>query len=403
MIRITWLFWYKNTMKCPSCGHEQEATDKCASCGIYFAKWNTQGAASKPRPDGKSPAEAGQPRIGIGAIGITALFTALLVIGFMRKGKEPAAAAVPQVVADRKAAPVDAPQEEEEEADQGESDAATVDEPPQKSAPEAAEKPLEAARNATVLIETGMGLGSGFIIDGQCHVITNRHVVDMNGKRMAAEVLRDPKARAAISRARGELEEQIQMAEERLHDIRSARAPATNLEEATLEHRIAEARKRLEDPTLGLKDYVANEASKAERAGFTATLPDGSRYESLSAKVADDVDLAVFKLPAKFCTPIKLGSSKDLAYGQRLYTIGNPSGMTYTLTSGVFSGERLDGERRYLQTDAPINPGNSGGPLLTEDGRVIGINSMVLKDTQGIGFALPIEAVFEAFPELAQD
>jgi S1-C subfamily serine protease len=74
--------------------------------------------------------------------------------------------------------------------------------------------------------------------------------------------------------------------------------------------------------------------------------------------------------------------------------------MTYTLTSGVFSGERFDGETRYLQTDAPINPGNSGGPLITENGRVIGVNSMVLRDTQGIGFALPIEAVFKAFPEL---
>jgi S1-C subfamily serine protease len=74
--------------------------------------------------------------------------------------------------------------------------------------------------------------------------------------------------------------------------------------------------------------------------------------------------------------------------------------MTYTLTSGVFSGERVDGDMRFLQTDAPINPGNSGGPLITEDGRVVGVNTMVLRDTQGIGFALPIEAVFDAFPEL---
>jgi S1-C subfamily serine protease len=75
--------------------------------------------------------------------------------------------------------------------------------------------------------------------------------------------------------------------------------------------------------------------------------------------------------------------------------------MAYTLTSGVFSGERRDeAATRFLQTDAPINPGNSGGPLITEDGRVIGVNTMVLRGTQGIGFALPIEAVLEAFPEL---
>jgi serine protease Do len=52
-----------------------------------------------------------------------------------------------------------------------------------------------------------------------------------------------------------------------------------------------------------------------------------------------------------------------------------------------------------LQTDAPINRGNSGGPLLTENGRVIGVNTMVMRNTQGIGFALPIKAVFDAFPE----
>jgi S1-C subfamily serine protease len=266
------------------------------------------------------------------------------------------------------------------------------------AAPASNEKPLEAARNATVLIETGLGLGSGFIIDGQCHVVTNRHVVEMDGRRMANEVVEDPRAQAAIRDAQRQLEEEIYYAEQRLQFIRNE--PAANLERAELERKIVEMRKRLEDPSKYVKNYVANKVDKAGRAGFSATLPDGTRYESLYAKFSDVYDLALFQLPAKVCSNIKAGRSKDLSYGQRLYTIGNPSGMAYTLTSGVFSGERFDGDTRYLQTDAPINPGNSGGPLITEDGRVIGVNSMVLRDTQGIGFALPIEAVYEAFPEL---
>jgi S1-C subfamily serine protease len=86
--------------------------------------------------------------------------------------------------------------------------------------------------------------------------------------------------------------------------------------------------------------------------------------------------------------------------GSRLYTIGNPAGLAYTVTSGIFSGERQEGGQRLLQTDAPINPGNSGGPLLLESGAVIGINTMVLRGAQGVGFAIPIEAALDEFPEL---
>jgi S1-C subfamily serine protease len=84
--------------------------------------------------------------------------------------------------------------------------------------------------------------------------------------------------------------------------------------------------------------------------------------------------------------------------GARLYTVGSPLGLAYTVTSGIFSGERQLGTQRLLQTDAPINPGNSGGPLLNEAGMVVGINTMGVRGAQGLGFAIPIEAALQEFP-----
>ena len=82
-----------------------------------------------------------------------------------------------------------------------------------------------------------------------------------------------------------------------------------------------------------------------------------------------------------------------------MYTIGNPKGLGHTVTSGGFSGYRQWKETGeiFLQIDAPINSGNSGGPLIDAEGRVHGVNTMVLNNAQGIGFAIPIKAVFDDF------
>jgi serine protease Do len=385
-------------MECPKCGHQQEATDKCASCGVYFTKLQPRPAAPSARADRARADTPSSSGLGAGALVVTALMTALLVFAFTRKGDEPPAGSMAsQAVTERTVIVVDGrPGEATSDEDESESELASDES--QSDEPVAAVKPLEAARDATVLIETSWGVGSGFIIDAECHVITNRHVVETDGRRVADGVVRDPETQVALSEARARLQQAIYAAEQRLRALRNE--PAANLERVELQRQIAEMRQTLADPSKYLKNYIANKVEKSGRAGFTAKLSDGTTYDSLYAKFADDLDLALFKLPANHCAHIPAGRSKELAFGQRLYTIGNPSGLAYTLTSGVFSGERLDGDTRYLQTDAPINPGNSGGPLITEDGRVIGVNTLVLKDTQGIGFALAIETVFDAFPEL---
>jgi S1-C subfamily serine protease len=120
-----------------------------------------------------------------------------------------------------------------------------------------------------------------------------------------------------------------------------------------------------------------------------------------------DVDLAVLKveLNPRLPAPLPLGESTKLRSGAWAIAIGEPLGLKQTVTVGVISafnrseqiGDKNGGDARtfggLLQTSAPINPGNSGGPLIDLDGRVIGINQAVAGGAQGIGFAIPIDAV----------
>ncbi len=112
-------------------------------------------------------------------------------------------------------------------------------------------------------------------------------------------------------------------------------------------------------------------------------------------------DLALLQINAPNLTPAVLASSHDLQVGQQVYAIGNPFGLSGTMTVGIISAIRsVRGPQgapieNAIQTDAAINPGNSGGPLLNSQGEVIGINSMIAQNgaeqNAGIGFAIPID------------
>lgn len=106
-------------------------------------------------------------------------------------------------------------------------------------------------------------------------------------------------------------------------------------------------------------------------------------------------DIALIKIkPEVKLSPAKLGDSDSLEVGQWVVAIGNPFGLSHTVTAGIVSAKgRIVGSGPYddfIQTDASINPGNSGGPLINMNGEVIGINTMIIAGGQGIGFAIPI-------------
>ena len=122
-------------------------------------------------------------------------------------------------------------------------------------------------------------------------------------------------------------------------------------------------------------------------------------------------DLAIIQIRGGNFTPATLGDSRGLQVGTKVYAIGNPFGLSGTMTNGIISsirpveepgGNRIDDA---IQTDAAINPGNSGGPLLNSRGEVIGINTMILSSvgqSAGIGFAIPINTAKALLNDLVQ-
>jgi len=350
-------------MKCPKCAHHQATVIKCEACGLYFVKFMQHQIRRENRLRAYRSA-ARTSGFGWGAILVTAVMSTVAVWSIQNR-HNPASAissATPAAAATNTAnfpiatdiKPLAAVATASAYPRPSELPAADVKSTHLLQGLEAqlakafpARNAIETARNATVLIKTSWGTGSGFIIDSSCHVITNRHVVETDSSRAANSAVDAPELRARLS---GEIH-----------------------------------------------DRVATTAAD----GFTVILVDGTEFNSLHAEFADSLDLAIFQLPAQHCPHLKRGDSANLTQGERLYTIGSPAGLEYSVTSGIFSGSRGgEGKQRLLQTDAAINPGNSGGPLITENGAVVGINTLTLSGTQGIGFAIPIEAVYRDFVQL---
>jgi serine protease Do len=365
-------------MDCPKCGHTQSDTVKCASCGVYFAKLSQPAAPVRPAPPQGKPAHG----FSAGALLLAAVVTGTVVYVLTRGahlGHTPGVAAA-SLPAPAPLEPIGPP--------------ATVALPPGAPAANA----IETARTATVFIRTAWGLGSGFIIDADCHVVTNRHVVETDSARVAATVDQNPDIQAGIAVTQQRLRNAIIAAQLHRHVLEGQ--PGNNLERIQLDEQIRQMQLSLANLPQQVDADITKRVNDADHSGFSVTLLDGTHFEGLHARLSEHADLAVFQLPANNCPFIASQRNADLRVSERVYTIGNPSGLSYTVTSGVVSGLRdIDG-RRYVQTDAPINPGNSGGPLVTEAGRVIGINSMVMRGVQGIGFAIPIDAVYQEFPEM---
>jgi S1-C subfamily serine protease len=129
------------------------------------------------------------------------------------------------------------------------------------------------------------------------------------------------------------------------------------------------------------------------------TLKDGRKLEGRVVGIDRVTDVAVVQIEADDLPSVELGSTQNLSPGQWAIAIGNPLGLDNTVTAGIISALGRSSNQvgipdkrvQFIQTDAAINPGNSGGPLLNDRGEVIGMNTAIRANAQGLGFAIPIE------------
>ena len=140
------------------------------------------------------------------------------------------------------------------------------------------------------------------------------------------------------------------------------------------------------------------------------TFFDGREFTGKVIGADPLTDIAIVKVEAENLPTLSLGDSDAARVGEFVVAIGNPYGLSHTVTMGVLSakgravpsGDTGQEYENFLQTDAAINPGNSGGPLLNLDGEVIGINTAIIPFAQGVGFAIPINMAKSILDQLIE-
>ncbi len=158
---------------------------------------------------------------------------------------------------------------------------------------------------------------------------------------------------------------------------------------------------------ISKKGYILTNYHVIKRATDirVTILNSGDVYKAKVVGTDPKADIALIKIDPKEPLPtLKLGNSDDIQVGDWVVAVGNPFGLNGTVTVGIISAKgRVIGEGpfdHFLQTDAAINPGNSGGPLVNMKGEVVGMNTAIMANGQGIGFAIPVNMIKNELPYL---
>ena len=145
---------------------------------------------------------------------------------------------------------------------------------------------------------------------------------------------------------------------------------------------------------VGENCIVTNAHVIGDPQSITVATYGGQEYRAAVLGINEQEDIAVLTVTDATFPYLEVADLSQMRTGDDIYAIGAPRGMAYTLTKGGISAkERAVGNQTYIQIDAAINQGNSGGPLLNDAGQVLGMNTLKMTDTEGIGLAIPISRV----------
>jgi serine protease Do len=373
-------------MRCPKCDHEQDNTVECEVCGVIFERFRKiqERRNEEEAQRALTPGKAGTNLKLLQAV-LLVVVVAVTTWYFTGKQSLPPAgqpAKEPAAPAAALPSPADSP-------------AINTPVPPRPAKPEAAvprTNSIERARNATVSIETPWGTGSGFFINKN-YIVTNRHVVQFDEKKLA-------EFRHKVETSRRLISLEQQKISDMKHKLQQLPKGPSKSQLALIIDAEEEELKKVQPTHEEGERRLARLERKVQPSDIKIVLVDGSEHVANYLLVSDSYDLALMSLFSGERTFIdKPPAGSTLQQGDKIYAIGSPVGLRHTVTAGIFSGYRAQGKdgQIYLQTDAAINPGNSGGPLIDEKGYVRGVTTMILRETEGIGFAIPIEKVVEEF------
>lgn len=378
----------ENKICCPKCRHEQENQVECEACGLIFARHDRFQQKKKEQEELLLAARQQQPKSGGRLLQAAILVIATAAVTwYLIDGKKESGPPAQNVVEQQDGIPHPQPIPDIQPLAQ-----------PAKPAVQDTHSPathagsIEHARMATVSIETPWGTGSGFFVK-ENYIVTNKHVVELN-----KDELKKFHAKVETARELVELEKQkIKEMHQKMGEL--PEGPTRKQLAIIIQQHEEELSKNLPQLEQAEKQ-LKNLKREIQPGDIKIILANGSEQTANSLMVSENHDLALLSLYANDQVVLQRPPQNTaIQQGDKVYTIGSPVGLRNTVTAGVFSGYRKresDGAL-LLQTDAPINPGNSGGPLIDEKGYVRGINTMILLDTQGIGFAIPIETVYEEF------